>query len=31
VCNLGFGDPSTLFPRLPFSEACSFLLQRDAC
>lgn len=28
LCNLGYGDPSTLFPRLsrlPFSEACSLL------
>jgi len=28
LCNLGYGDPSTLFPRLPrlpFNEACSFL------
>src|SRR6201995_4316950 len=28
ICNLGYGDPSTLFsrlPRLPFSEACSLL------
>jgi 3-hydroxypropanoate dehydrogenase len=28
VCNLGFGDPAGLFPRLPrlaFSEACSLL------
>lgn len=28
LCNLGYGDPSALFPRhprLPFNEACSFL------
>src|SRR5216683_2833034 len=28
LCNLGYGDPSTLFPRLPrlaFTEACSLL------
>jgi 3-hydroxypropanoate dehydrogenase len=28
LCNLGYGDPSTLFPRLPrlsFNEACSLL------
>jgi 3-hydroxypropanoate dehydrogenase len=28
LCNLGYGDPSTLFrrlPRLPFEEACSLL------
>ena len=28
LCNLGYGDPSTLYPRLPrlaFSEACSLL------
>jgi 3-hydroxypropanoate dehydrogenase len=28
LCNLGYGDPSTLFPRLPrlpFNEACSVL------
>jgi 3-hydroxypropanoate dehydrogenase len=28
LCNLGYGDPSTLFPRLPrlpFNEACSIL------
>src|ERR1700693_3673043 len=28
LCNLGYGDPSTLFPllpRLPFGEACSLL------
>jgi 3-hydroxypropanoate dehydrogenase len=28
LCNLGYGDPSSLFPRLPrlpFNEACSFL------
>ena len=28
LCNLGYGDPSSLFPRLPrlpFSEACSIL------
>ena len=28
LCNLGYGDPSKLFPRLPrlpFSEACSLL------
>jgi 3-hydroxypropanoate dehydrogenase len=28
LCNLGYGDPSTLHPRLPrlsFSEACSLL------
>jgi 3-hydroxypropanoate dehydrogenase len=28
LCNLGYGDPTTLFPRLPrlpFNEACSFL------
>jgi len=27
-CNLGYGDPSALhprLPRLPFNEACSFL------
>ena len=27
-CNLGYGDPSTLhprLPRLPFNEACSLL------
>jgi 3-hydroxypropanoate dehydrogenase len=28
LCNLGYGDPATLhprLPRLPFSEACSLL------
>jgi 3-hydroxypropanoate dehydrogenase len=28
LCNLGYGDPATLFPRLPrlpFNEACSLL------
>jgi 3-hydroxypropanoate dehydrogenase len=28
LCNLGYGDPSSLFPRLPrlpFNEACSLL------
>jgi 3-hydroxypropanoate dehydrogenase len=28
LCNLGYGDPTTLFPRLPrlpFTEACSLL------
>jgi 3-hydroxypropanoate dehydrogenase len=28
LCNLGYGDPSTLFPRLPrlpFNEACTLL------
>jgi 3-hydroxypropanoate dehydrogenase len=28
LCNLGYGNPTTLFPRLPrlpFNEACSFL------
>jgi len=28
LCTLGYGDPSTLFPRLPrlpFNEACSLL------
>ena len=28
LCNLGYGDPSALFPRLPrlaFAEACSIL------
>jgi hypothetical protein len=26
LCNLGYGHPSTLFPRLlPFNEACSLL------
>ena len=28
ICNIGYGDPSSLFPRLPrlaFSDACSLL------
>jgi len=28
LCNLGYGNPSSLFPRLPrlaFNEACSLL------